>query len=169
MKNETKPTENFVENRAIPPELLRPILKGRNTLKVASVIVIIFYSIGLFLFGLAAVLLFSLWEEGIGSIILMLLLCGLVCGVGLAAGILGIQAEREPKKAKGCLIFGSVLLIYYGFSFIWWFANMMPENAFSVLIFVPSLGLAAAYFDGAYRYDRYYRDYLMQMQDDEIF
>lgn len=167
MKDKAKSSDVFLQNQSIPPEMLKPILKGRNTLKVASVIAIIFFSFGILLFYLSVVLLFTLWGEELGRTVILLILFGLVCGVGLTAGILGIQAGRNPRKAKVCLIFGSVLLIYYGFSFIWGLANMASQAAYSILIFVPSLILSAVYFDGAYRYDRYYRDYLIQMQDEE--
>ena len=167
MKNKIELIDTSAESRAIPPEFLGPILKGRNTLKVASVLVIIFYSIGILLFGLYAVLLLFLWGEGVGKAVLLLLLFGLVCGVGLTAGILGIQASRNPKKTTVCLVFGGILLIYYGFSFIWGMANLMSGEAFSILLFVPSLILSAVYFDGACRYDRHYRDYLAQTQNEE--
>lgn len=167
MKNKIKPIDTSADSRAIPPEFLGPILKGRNTLKVASVLVIIFYSIGILLFGLYAVLLLSLWGEGIGKVVLLLLLFGLICGVGLTAGILGIQAGRQPKKAMVCLILGGILLLYYGLSFIWGITILMSQSSFSILLFVPSLVLTAVYFDGAYRYDKYYRDYLAQTQDEE--
>ena len=167
MKNEIEPIDISSESRAISPEFLRPILKGKNTLKIASVLVIIFYSIGVLLFCLYAVLLFFLWGEGIGKAALLLLLFGLICGVGLTAGILGIQACRRPKKATICLILGGALLLYYGLSFIWGVTNLMSQSSFSILLFVPSLVLTAVYFDGAYRYDKYYRDYLAQIRDEE--
>ncbi len=125
--------------------------KSNGLLKVSSILMIIFGSLGIIL-GIIAVVgssALSILSEGETALLVWGSVAFLLSStISLIAGIIGVKNAAKPEKAQTCIVFGAITALFAVLGSI---MTMVGGGKFNALGLSTGLVLPALYLIGAFQ------------------
>lgn len=126
-------------------------MKGQKFLKVTSILMIIGGVLGaivslMSILGVGALTALAGSAEGMGLLYVSLIVAIVDCVIEFIAGIKGVGACSDPRKAEGCMIWGILVAVLCIVSMI---LGMVGGGKFSITSLILNLVVPALYIFGA--------------------